>query len=653
MSRRAVLGRVALWAVLAMGLAVMWGRYGAATATTLLTIISGCAALAQLVTALRWRSAQDESSTSEQLDRAAEALAWEVRTQWEAEAGRRLLDEPDGLPLRWETKNGSANGDLAELVSSYADAPRRLVVIGEPGSGKTGLCVLLTLELLRRPSPSRTPVLLQISSWNPAEDFHAWLIRSILEFYPFLGNEARFGATAVRDLLAQHRILPMLDGLDEMAEDRREMALRAIGLDRRSGEPLVLTSRTAEFEETGIVRDALVVRLLPLTADTAAEYLLDVAPSARLDRWDPVLARLTEEDGGPVAEALRTPLMLYLARSAYADPSTTPAELLDLPDTRRVEEHLLDAFAVQVFAYRPPSPLANTTRPSRRWDPTKAERWLAALARMTEGDIAWWRLYRTVPKAVFIATGMLIGGSACTLLGWLMFGLFGRPVFGALLGLAVGLTGGLALGFVPTEAPRRFVPRVLRRSELTRDLGFGLIGAVVGGLVVGILYGGGFGIAIGLVFGIAFGVVRRFTEPTEPREAVTPASVMRSDRFAVLYAAGLGGLVGALVGAFMGGVVGAATRGLVVKIDNPVLVGLLGAAVGALLGAFGLALIVQSTSASGRSTTTRAWLALRGVTPLRLMTFLDDARRLGVLRQVGPYYQFRHALLRDRLARRH
>ncbi|WP_146044420.1 NACHT domain-containing protein [Amycolatopsis sp. BJA-103] len=652
MSRRAVLGRAALWVALALGLSIMWGRYGAATATTLLTIISGGAALAQLVTALRWRSRQDASSTSEQLDRASEALAWEVRTQWEAEAGRRLLDEADGLPLRWEAKNGSATGDLAELVTSYADAPRRLVVIGDPGSGKTGLCMLLTLELLRRPSPSRAPVLLQISSWNPSDDFHAWLIRSILEFYPFLGNEARYGATAVRDLLAQHRILPVLDGLDEMAEDRRTAALQTIGLDRRSGEPLVLTSRTAEFEATGIVRDALVVRLLPLTADIAAEYLLDVAPTTKLDRWDPVLAQLTEDDGGPVAEALRTPLMLYLARTAYADPSTTPAELLELPDARQVEEHLLDAFAVQVFAYRPPSALATASRPSRHWDPAKAERWLAALARMTEGDIAWWRLYRAVPKAVFIGTGMLVGGGACTLLGWLMFGLFGRPGFGALLGLAVGLTGGLALGLVPTEAPRRFVPRMLRRSELTRDLGFGLIGAVVGGLVVGILYGGGFGIAIGLVFGIAFGVVRRFTEPTEPREAVTPASVMRSDRFAVLYAAGLGGLVGALVGAFMGGVVGAATRGLVVPIDNPVLVGLLGAAVGALLGAFGLALIVQSTSASGRSTTTRVWLALWGVTPLRLMTFLDDARRLGVLRQVGPYYQFRHALLRDRLARR-
>ncbi|MGW0649364.1 hypothetical protein ACWD4T_11210, partial [Streptomyces umbrinus] len=38
--------------------------------------------------------------------------------------------------------------------------------------------------------------------------------------------------------------------------------------------------------------------------------------------------------------------------------------------------------------------------------------------------------------------------------------------------------------------------------------------------------------------------------------------------------------------------------------------------------------------------------------PLRVMRFLEDARRLEVLRESGPYYEFRHARLRDHLARR-
>jgi hypothetical protein len=45
-----------------------------------------------------------------------------------------------------------------------------------------------------------------------------------------------------------------------------------------------------------------------------------------------------------------------------------------------------------------------------------------------------------------------------------------------------------------------------------------------------------------------------------------------------------------------------------------------------------------------------AQLARRWRTPLRLMRFLEDARKRDVLRTVGPVYQFRHARLQDRLA---
>ncbi len=45
-----------------------------------------------------------------------------------------------------------------------------------------------------------------------------------------------------------------------------------------------------------------------------------------------------------------------------------------------------------------------------------------------------------------------------------------------------------------------------------------------------------------------------------------------------------------------------------------------------------------------------ARLASAGRLPWRLMA-LDDAHRLGLLRTVGPIYQFRHAELHDHLAR--
>ena len=55
-------------------------------------------------------------------------------------------------------------------------------------------------------------------------------------------------------------------------------------------------------------------------------------------------------------------------------------------------------------------------------------------------------------------------------------------------------------------------------------------------------------------------------------------------------------------------------------------------------------------SAWARYFVARTWLALQGRLPWRLTAFLRDAHDRGVLRQAGAVYEFRHALLRERLA---
>ncbi|MFI9307251.1 hypothetical protein [Streptomyces triculaminicus] len=49
-------------------------------------------------------------------------------------------------------------------------------------------------------------------------------------------------------------------------------------------------------------------------------------------------------------------------------------------------------------------------------------------------------------------------------------------------------------------------------------------------------------------------------------------------------------------------------------------------------------------------TVARLLLAARGKLPWRLQAFLADAHRLGMLRRIGPGYQFRHARLQQHLA---
>ena len=57
-------------------------------------------------------------------------------------------------------------------------------------------------------------------------------------------------------------------------------------------------------------------------------------------------------------------------------------------------------------------------------------------------------------------------------------------------------------------------------------------------------------------------------------------------------------------------------------------------------------------SAWGRFAIVRASFGINGRLPFRLMRFLARAHRLGVLRQAGAVYQFRHIAIRDALAKR-
>ncbi|GIJ26414.1 hypothetical protein Vqi01_15760 [Micromonospora qiuiae] len=670
MWRRGTAYPLLLWLVLSAVIAGAWIRFGSSNLTTVLTIVSTLVALLPVlkVGPLSW-STPSRQSTQEQIDQAVQVLAVEVRNQWDEEARRRQLQEARQMPVRWELTERRndrfpATGELPRLIDEYVGQPRPMVIIGEPGSGKTGLCVILTLDLLKEASP-RLPVLLQIASWDPEENLDDWLVRRLAEDYPFLGNEARFGATAIRKIVTQRRVLPILDGLDELPPEQRPVALRALDEDWSSDRPFVLTCRTDEFTAANAQRllmGVLVVRLRPLEPQAAATFLLDASADVRLDEWEPVLGNLVDSPSGELAQTLTKPLMLALARTVYGAEGASPGELLDrnrFPGQHDIEEHLLDRFIPTVFHTRPHRAVPSPTRVSRRWDPSVAQRALVFLAehldKLGTRDLAWWQIRRALPRPLPHLVRVPLGTLSCGLLGWMMFGLFGRPHLGVVFGLLVGFLAALPLGLFQDNRPRRFAPRMLRRVELApeflvRDIGFGIVGTLVGGLIVGLLFSVGYGLLIGLFFGLVFGMVRRFTEPTEPREPASPDNVLTSDRSTVLYGTVLGGGAGGLVGGFLGGVVGAEQYGLIFQLD-PLREGLLGAGVGLLLGAAGLGMMVYTTSAWAQFVLARLWLAARGRTPLRLMTFLRDAHKLGVLRQVGPLYQFRHALLQERLVR--
>lgn len=679
---------LALW--LAGGAAAVWAvvHFGFEPVTAVLgiggTLLVTFPAKTALARTWAWSA---ERSAGAQLDAAATALNHAVEQHWKSEAGRRRQHlRVDRIAVRWDTVHdprprsavdpGPERGSLDDLVDDYLARPSRLVVVGAAGSGKTGLCVDLTLALCRREDPQRVPVLLQLSTWDPEVSFQDWIVKRVTDDYRFLVDTVNYGAGAVMELLRHGRLLPVLDGLDELPPTLRAQVIRALRENSHLPSDTVLTCRADAYRSTSEAEslpDSRVVRLLPVPVDEAAGYLESHFPDD-LERWGPVLRSLRTEPAGPVAAALSRPLMLFLARAAFQSRDSTPDVLLDTArfgTGELIEAYLLDAFVPVVFAEPPmgaddghPAPV------SRDWPVERATRYLGFLADRLEsrrvggergaGELSWWELrdLAAIPRHPYVVVPGVIGTVVCAVLGMLVFGVFGRAQFGALFGAAVGLGIAPLLGLVRGEPPRRFAPRRGRQRNrlllrpLLVDLGFGLIGLVVGGLIAGLLYSVTYGLVAGLAFGLVFSSARRVTRPTEPRHTVTPLRALRDDRNAVLYAWLYGSVAGAAVGGFLATVGTDRARYDMVLTVSPTVQGLMGAAVGAILAGAGAGLVVLATSAWGHYTTARWWLAWHGRTPRNLAAFLDDAHKLGVLRSTGAHYQFRHASLQQRLAGR-
>jgi NACHT domain len=633
------------------------------------------------------------------LGQVADQLAIAAGAQWEAEAAVRRLNDPYPLPLSWGPADASLTdsweslvklassgagwpapppagtwavgpGDLAgqggELAEVLARVPTgRLVVLGEPGAGKTMLMVRLVLDLLTRRDPGGpVPFLAPVASWDPSgQDLRGWLAARLVIDHPALSDPPPVDATESTQaaaLLASGLILPVLDGLDEIPDQVRGPALSRINDGLRPGERLVVTCRTQQYRDVvrppgGLevtLRAAAAVQVRPLDADAVRDYLIDDAagPAARA-RWAPVRAVLGT--AAPAAQALGTPLMVGLARTIYnprpgelAGTLRDPAELCNpaMPDRTAVESLLFDAFI----------PAAYRHDPGGRWKAQDAEKWLVFLAchlerRIGSPDLAWWQLRKAVPRtAVGLATGLGAGltvglgaalGAALGVRLAFEFGFRLAARAGLTFGLGAGLGAGVGAGLVfglgavlvagpaagfsgaPGELAASLRP-VLAGARLLAL--FPLLGD---GLVLGIVVGGLFGLGTGLAAGPMVGL----------GAALGAALVVEP-------AAWLLARVGQVALVLMLAMVLATGVGLAFEFGGKLAAGL---AAGLMVG---LGNMLQSAWPSYMIT--RGWLALHHRLPWPLMSFLADAHRRGVLRQAGSVYQFRHIELQHRLANR-
>ena len=639
------------------------------------------------------------------LDRVLDQLAADLDARWAEEERIRRVHDPAPLTVRWRTDGVESGAD--SLLDEYLRSePPRLVVLGEPGAGKSVLVIRLLRDLLARRPGGAVPVIVPATAWDTGRELHEWLAAELCRGHPGLAQPVRTATgtetTVAATLVAGGHVVPIVDGLDEVPVTRHPALiarLNAAGTDT----PLVVTCRTEQYR-SAVVRGgrpigrAVELELTPIGPDDVRGYLAEATAVVPPDRWSAVFDRLRAEPDGPLAQALGTPLMLWLARTAYESPASSPSVLADrdaLPDREAIESHLLDTFVAA--AYRSGAP--------RGWSVRQVTRWLGFLADQLEwdrtGGLAWWRLRSGMPGGrllwrvarAALATGLAwwcarrladdtAGTRPGSALDALLGGPLGRPLRRVLDELTVGAADryadvgwrwlGRQLDAIPVSAVVAmavvlvavvevsefvpdFPPRRLRLRP--RSLPSELLSRLTGGI--------GWA-ALPLVWFV-------LVEPASAAAVIRDALDRLDARHVLLLVALLAPLALRRAGQLVTGA--ADTRALdplsVARSDRradlvdsvlaaAVLVGLtaLYAAPTVVLGVLAYTAVMlpvrlllggSFTSASQAYLSARLWLALRGRLPWRTLDFLADAHRRGVLRQVGAEYQFRHERLRVRL----
>jgi hypothetical protein len=276
-----------------------------------------------------------------------------------------------------------------------------------------------------------------------------------------------------------------------------------------------------------------------------------------------------------------------------------------------------------------------------------------------------------------LAGGLAFGievGLAAGIISGLKFGLGFALADGLTVGLTVALTVSITVGLTagltngPNTAQHRTFPphyRAPRRRNrlplrtiarglilcLAVGVGIGLVLGLVAGFAVGAEFGLGIGFAGGIAGGLGGGLASTLAQgltismPTD--EPITPVDAFRGNHRLVL-------AIEICVGVAVGVVTGVAF-GLAVWVA-------FGLASGVVVGfASGIALGIVAGIAAGATDVNFFMPACAAFVlisserqgPVRMMHFLEDARRRGVLRTAGAVYQFRHASLQDVLAKKH
>lgn len=534
----------------------------------------------------------------------------------------------------------------------YQQAGQELLILGESGAGKSTLLYRLGQELLKRAQSDAAlplPVVFPLASWAKRRfSLQEWMVTQLSS--PLYDNNPR---QLSHQWIQQQRILPLLDGLDEVAEDARPACIAAINAFHSAYPlcPLVVCSRSQEYQtasESEHLQLSSAVEVQPLTLEQQENVLLQAGSIV-----ESLQAELATNAG--LRDLIQTPiwlsLLLVIARNGplSAFPQEPPA----------LQQEVLRRYVQRMCERK-----GDTTQ----YPLEKTIHWLGFLAsHMRQHNQAVFALEELqpdwLPKRFRLSYGWSVGltvGPLSGLLVGIAFGLTCGPIYGVIMGL---LMGGMLGCFIGMQDKITFAERF--RWSWRGSLNWLRFGAIIAIISIpllalfsialfGPLLGGDVAVAGALSMGLCVGpTVGLQPEPIIERHLFRPGEgIRRSTK---------NGLVVGLVVGFLTILIATAlAEGIAVRIvastletENERFFSLVAVFVSELLVGVMAGIIVGLLSGLFATLKYR-WLcfllASGDIFPQPPMTFLNNSCDRAFLKRVGGTYRFIHRLLLEYFA---
>lgn len=520
-----------------------------------------------------------------------------------------------------------------KMVDVLDEMNGALLILGDPGSGKTTMLLELARETIARAEKDFTrpiPVVFNLSSWaERRQSITEWLVDE-------LNTKYNIPKAIARPWVDNDDLLLLLDGLDEVEPEQREGCVGAINLFRQKHglASVVVCSRVVEYEAlTTRLKLRGAILLQPLTPAQVDAYLTESG------RELAAVHTLLQEDQS-LQELTQSPLMLSVMTLAYRGIRAEELQSLNSIDARR--QHLFDTYIQQMLQRR---------RIGQQYSPENTIHWLSCLARRllsrnehvflieeqvqpdwlaTSAQQRFYSISVTLIITFLILTSLIPTALGGVLLASSVSNLQSRESYAVSFASGLALLSvlfiSMALGLF--HEPGKRLRRVNPIERLTWSWSHAMLGCLVGMMIPSRLLSGL------MILPIITGMTGREIE----KKTVPNQGVLRSAKTSVRI-----GIVVWLVSALI----------FTVPFMKDFEIASVTSFLGGLLSTISLALPV-ALAFGGRAVVQHLILRWRlsrnGTMPWKCVRFLDCAAELIFLRKVGGGYIFVHRLLQDYFA---